>query len=250
MKTKKEKSADASSDLRECISRFLIFSIVGGTVVIGVLIIIYELFVEKTNDMSFVGQTLLPLWGTWVGTVLAFYFGKSNFEAATKSYQDVIKSLTPEEKMASIKVTDVMIPLSQISYLDYEDSQNKILVDIINDEKFKEYNRFAFIDDNNILKHIIHRSEFTKYMTDKALAGENIKEITFAQFLQDSVNDKNNYVLKNSAFVARDANLLQAKAVMDAIKECQDVFVTSTGKDSEPVLGLITNNLIFEKAKV
>jgi hypothetical protein len=250
MKTKKEKSADASSDLRECISRFLIFSIVGGTVVIGILIIIYELFIKKTNDMTFVGQTLLPLWGTWVGTVLAFYFGKSNFEAATKSYRDVIKSLTPEEKMASIKVTDVMIPLSKISYLDYEDSQNKTLVDIINDEKFKEYNRFAFINDNNILEYIIHRSEFTKYMTEKALAGDNIKEITFAKFLQDSANNKNNYVLKNSAFVSVNSTLLDAKTAMDSIKECEDVFVTQTGKDSEPVLGLITNNLIFEKAKV
>ena len=250
MKTKKEKSADVSSDLRECISRFLIFSIVGGTVIIGVLIIIYELFIKKTNDMSFVGQTLLPLWGTWVGTVLAFYFGKSNFEAATKSYRDVIKSLTPEEKMASIGVQDAMIPINKISYIKYEDSLKSTLITIIHNNDFKEYNRFAFIDCNQILQYIIHRSEFTKYLTEKALAGIDIKDITFPTFIQESKDNKNNYVLKNSAFVSVNSNLLDAKKAMDSIKECEDVFVTQTGKDFEPVLGLITNNLIFEKAKV
>jgi hypothetical protein len=55
---------------------------------------------SSDKPLSFIGQTLLPLWGTWIGTVLAFYFGKANFEAATQSYKDAIKTLTPEEKIS------------------------------------------------------------------------------------------------------------------------------------------------------
>jgi hypothetical protein len=51
---------------------------------------------------------LLPLISTWVGTILAFYFGKANFEAATNSYKQVIDKLTPDI-LDDILVKQVMI---------------------------------------------------------------------------------------------------------------------------------------------
>lgn len=51
---------------------------------------------------------ILPLISTWVGTILAFYFGKANFEAATKSYNQVIDRLTPDI-LDDILVKQVMI---------------------------------------------------------------------------------------------------------------------------------------------
>src|SRR5271155_1830489 len=35
--------------------------------------------------------SVLPLLGTWVGTILAYYFSKENFEAATKSVTEMAK---------------------------------------------------------------------------------------------------------------------------------------------------------------
>lgn len=43
----------------------------------------------QTTQMVF--ASVLPLLGTWVGTVLAFYFSRENFEAANKSVQDLVK---------------------------------------------------------------------------------------------------------------------------------------------------------------
>jgi len=37
---------------------------------------------------------------------------------------------------------------------------------------------------------------------------------------------------------------------MDAMKECQDVFITENGKKDEPVLGLITNVRLMDNATV
>jgi len=40
---------------------------------------------EKFKDIKDLFGMLLPLIGTWVGTVLAYYFSKDNFEAASKT---------------------------------------------------------------------------------------------------------------------------------------------------------------------
>ncbi len=251
-KEKKEKEVKKDEDLRECISKFLIYTIVSATFVVGITVLLISIFIKKDNDMSFIGQTLLPLWATWVGTILAFYFGKSNFEAATKSYQDIIKTLTPEEKMASIKVIDVMIPFNEIEHIQYKVPYVEKIETILKNPKFKEYNRFAFIDENKLLKYMIHKVQFTNYISSKAfekdLAKDDVINLTFDKFIEE--NKDNNYVLNTSTFVSLNSNLLDAKKKMDSIKECQDVFITQTGKDTEPILGLITNNIILDNAKV
>jgi hypothetical protein len=246
MKNKIEKK-----DFRESISKYLVFTIVGTTLIIG-FVVLKKSYGSTEFDLSFIGQTLLPLWATWVGTILAFYFGKSNFEAATKSYQDIIKSLTPEEKMASIKVQNVMIPFNQIEHIQYKEPYKEKIEDILKNPKFKEYNRFAFIDESKILKYMIHKVQFTNYVASKAfekeLAKDDVINLTFDKFIAE--NKDNNYVLNTSTFISLTSNLLDAKQKMDSIKECQDVFITQTGKDTEPILGLITNNIILDNAKV
>jgi len=41
-------------------------------------------------------NVIIPLLATWIGTVLAFYFGRENFEAASKQYKSIINQLTPD----------------------------------------------------------------------------------------------------------------------------------------------------------
>lgn len=221
-------------------------------VVISATIIIcfYCLF---KDDMTFVGQTLMPLWGTWIGTVLAFYFGKNNFEAATKSYRDVIKSLTPDEKIAQIPVKDAMIQFYQIECLEYEKEKDNYINDILKYDRFKKYNRYAVFEKKNIFKSVIHRSTFTQFIAqkvDESKSNDEIKKLTLQNILDEKNNDIKNMLAKGYGFVSIKATLLDAKKLIDNISECQDVFVTETGKESEPVLGLITNNLILDKARV
>jgi hypothetical protein len=233
--------------LRNMIALIITGFVVGITVLIG----IYCLFIKP--DLNFVGQSLLPLWGTWFGTVLAFYFGKVNFEAASKSYQQVIKTLTPDEKIAKLAVKEVMIPISEIEYLDYDSEKDKYISDILNYERFKKYNRYAIMDQNKILKFIIHRSTFHQFIVQNV--GENktndeIKNLTLQNMIDNSNAEIKGMLYKGYNFISVNACLLDAKNAMDAIPECQDVFVTAKGQASEPVMGLVTNNLIMEKAKV
>jgi hypothetical protein len=51
-------------------------------------------------------------------------------------------------------------------------------------------------------------------------------------------------------FASADATLADAKQIMDKIPKCGDVFVTQTGKPTEPIVGWVTDNLIIENATV
>lgn len=43
-------------------------------------------------------NTSLPVFASWVGTVLAFTFGRENFESANSQMRPLISKLSPEER--------------------------------------------------------------------------------------------------------------------------------------------------------
>lgn len=234
--------------------RNIIALIITGFVVgITIIIAIYLLFCTKDPNLDFIGKSLLPLWGTWIGTVLAFYFGKANFEAASKSYQDVIKTLTPDEKIAQLSVKEIMIPFEKIQFLAYEIEKDISISNILSYERFKNFNRYAIFEKNNIFKYMIHRSTFYQFIYQKVDEKKDNEEIR-KLILQDLINESNieikSMLLKGYNFISINSNLLDVKKAMEALPECQDVFVTETGKATEPVLGLITNNIIMEKTRI
>src|SRR6476620_8534985 len=62
---------------------------------------------------------LLPVIATWVGTVIAFYFGKANFEVASKNVDALVKHITSsDEKLQSIQISEpgVMRLFDNINY--------------------------------------------------------------------------------------------------------------------------------------
>lgn len=261
---KNEQNNAPTEKLTSWASRNLIALIITGLVVgVTVFIAIYILYNPVKNEdgsisinFPFIGQTLLPLWGTWIGTVLAFYFGKANFEAATKSVQDAMKSMTPEEKIAKLLVKDVMLPIKDILYLDYDTETPTLINDILKYPQFEPYNRFAVFDKNKIVKFMIHRSTFFQFIylkyTEQKLMGDkpDTEKLTLGDLLAASDEKIKNTLTRGFGFISINANLLDAKRVIDATEECQDVFVTQSGKPSEPVLGLVTNSRIFQHAKV
>ncbi|MHB9141400.1 MAG: hypothetical protein ACYC25_05960, partial [Paludibacter sp.] len=122
--------------------------------------------------------------------------------------------------------------------------------------QFESYNRFAVFDNNKVVKYMIHRSTFfqfiyQKYTEQKSKGVTPDTDILTLGDLLGSTDEKiKNTLTRGIGFISINANLLDAKRVIDATDECQDVFVTQNGKPSEPVLGLITNNRIFGFAKV
>ncbi len=102
---------------------------------------------------------------------------------------------------------------------------------------------------------MIHRGVFYQFLYNsfqsKETSTENQpKNVTLKDLLESNNEQFKKMLNRSVGFISISANLLDAKRVMDATEECFDVFVTQTGKNSEPILGLLTNNRIFQYAKV
>jgi deoxyribose-phosphate aldolase len=79
-------------------------------------------------------------------------------------------------------------------------------------------------------------------------SGHTIDKLTLKDLLVASPDAQ---LFKTSfGFVSVEATLADAKQVMDKIPKCNDVFVTATGKATEPLVGWITDNVISENATV
>src|SRR5271169_5649077 len=70
---------------------------------LGVLVLAAIIVLQKpgTAVQIQILSTVLPVIGTWVGTVLAFYFSKQNLEAATRSVTAMANQLSPDDKLRS-----------------------------------------------------------------------------------------------------------------------------------------------------
>ena len=58
---------------------------------------------------------LLPVIGAWVGTVLAFYFGQVNFEAASRSAANLVRQLSPREKLQAEPAGHAMMKINDVT---------------------------------------------------------------------------------------------------------------------------------------
>ena len=219
---------------------------------------------KATNLITNVFHSLLPVIATWVGTVIAFYFGKANFEAASKSAQEFVKQITnSDEKLKATKVADkdVMRLLSEIKYnTDIADKADKDimvqndLLDFIDTNEKGE--RLPIFNSKKIFRYVIHEStlnEFVRKFSNQkysALTGKKIDEITLEDLLNNTDEEMKNKLINSAGFVSKTATLYEANQKLKANKYCQDVFVTDSGIATEEVIGWVTNNKITELAKL
>ncbi len=213
------------------------------------------------NEAQWVLNAVLPLFGSWVGTVLAFFFSRENFDAATKSVNEIAKQITGQDKLRAAKVKDEMIRRSDIYGEIVKKTLNGIELNFASDElklslildrleKANKGSRIPILDENDFPIYLIHRSNLDRFLAKNALekVGQNIAELKLKDFLDNSEVKKN---FNNGFAVVRlDADLGEAKEKMDKTPDCLDVLVTQSGTEHEPVLGWITNAKIEEVSKV
>jgi hypothetical protein len=194
----------------------------------------------QTSQLVF--NSLLPLLGTWVGTVLAYYFSRKNFESASNSVERMV-TMTTEQKLQQLIVDQEMWRLSEITL--FRIPKNKTAGDIQLKEIVAKLGgkvtRIPIVNDDSVILYILHQSSLYKFYGEKALANKpdsKLDEFT----LQDLVNDKElkNWVT-NIVFLSEKATVAEAKKQMEHQSGCQDVVVTKSGNKDEPMLGWMTN---------
>jgi hypothetical protein len=211
-------------------------------------------------------HALLPVIATWVGTVIAFYFGTANFEAANKSVQALVTQITnSDDKLKATKVSDadVMRFLQNINYNKTisakADTDIKVQADLLDflDNPDNKGDRLPIFDDKNVIRYIIHEStlnEFARKFTAKAyteISGEKtLADVTLDEMVNKTDPDMKSKLTNSTVFVAKNASLYEAKIKMKSNTTCQDVFVTENGIATEPIIGWITNNKIADISKI
>jgi hypothetical protein len=109
----------------------------------------------------------LPVLSAWVGGILAFYFGKENFEAANSSVRKMVSQMSPQERLKGISVKEVMDKRASITgiKLDKNRTEDKVslTVDIIGLFKDK-VTRLPIFTETDAAKYVIHESLAYKFV--------------------------------------------------------------------------------------
>lgn len=256
------KNKNTDSEERAKIGRRVVYFALGVIGILGLAAIAVAIYapagesIEKSKQryelVKDVLTSLLPVLGTWVGTVLAFYFSKENFVEAAKQTSELVRQLTLDQKLQEIPVVDAMISMTDPNaikfILDRPEDKINLKTDILDLLSKSGKNRLPFIDTNGIVKYIIHRSIIDKYISEYALSGA-IKPIDLT--LKDLLCiDQYKQISSSFGTVGRDAKLNAVKNLIDGNLGCSDVFVTEDGTKSCKAFGWVTNVILTEKCRV
>jgi len=224
-----------------------------GVIVLAFTAIWLSADADKSRMAKDVMTMALPLFGTWVGTVLAFYFSRQNFEAASQRVKEITE-LTLEQKLRSIPVTDAMLALGDITVVRLPKTpEDQIVVsDKLRELEADRLSRLPVLGPKDHPQYIIHRSMLHKFLVDQlnvpGITADKIKKLTLKGLLDTSTELKTLFET-SFATVSETATLADAKQAMKETPNCQDVFVTRKGTKGEPVIGWLTNVIIAERAR-
>jgi len=234
---------------REVLSMTLVVLALSGIVLLSGATLLIGRDIETAK---WVFGAVMPVLGTWVGTVLAFYFSKENFNAAAQSVADMARQTSGIDKLRTIAGRDKMIPVSQIKSqaLTPAAAAAARLSDLL--ATFAGYERILLLNSGGgAVLYLIYRAEINAYLGEVALSTAAPKPdpaTLTVQNLIDSSPRRTTLFTSSFDFVAVTATLADAKIKMDKIDHCNDIFVTNTGGKDEPLLGWITDNTLIENA--
>jgi hypothetical protein len=240
-------SADGMFSNREKIALGLIISSGVGIAVVSIVAILAGIYIGDEARRTFVMaifNTLTPLFGTWVGTVIAFYFSRENFATAAQATRELVGQLGDDRlRQLSVKAAWIEAAAIEAVPIPAGKTEKDVAFADIRAKLSTKVSRVPIWNTNRVILYIIHESMIYKYLAEQ---GSTKPSATLQDFLD--YNDMKSIVTK-IAHVSQDSTLADAKAKMTSVPDCQDVIVTATGQATEPVLGWVTNAAIAAKAK-
>lgn len=215
-----------------CLSFLILGMIIGLTVVF-----------DKENAYN-IFNIVLPLLATWVGAVIAFYFGKENFESANTEVREMVK-LTYTDK-AKKPVLDIMNKIAGVRAFHLEGkSEDEITLDdilkVYGEGEGGAVTRLPILYADRSPKYMIHKSSIYQYLLEHK--GTESRDDTLSDFITAQRLNGQEFGL-NTGFVVVSENttIEEAKVKMESVgSACQDIFVTKNGVEKEALTGWISN---------
>ena len=233
-------------DQREKLSMVILI----GSIIVIVAVGTVAIVMKPAENSVTIFNMILPMVATWVGTILAFYFGRENFEAASKQVQNMANKMA-KESSGGMLVSAVMKPFEDMVY--FQTELGKTDEDITIEDLQKKLaskgkaSRIPIVDENKVLKYMIHESSLDKY-----LASGNVKTDNLKKFVEWWNKEYSVEFIINKAFiiVPEKTTLTEANDKMEQLPYCRDVFVTKGGNAQEPVAGWVSNVTLLKFLEV
>ena len=226
------------SKFRGQLARNIVIVSMGGIIAASLLAIWLANDLERGETTRLVFSSVLPLFGTWVGTVLAFYFARENLAAATESTVRLSGRTDPVTPVSTI-----MIPKAQIVSHDLAvngDATKVALIDLQKKMDAAGKHRIPILKADGSAVYVVPQSAIAQLASQLSL---NPREETFDKTVADLLgNAALKAVIEAITFVGESELVGAARAVMGTVPGCRDVFVTKSGKREEAVVGWLTDS--------
>ena len=120
---------------------------------------------SRTLVMS-VFNTLVPIFGTWVGTVTAFYFSRENFATAARATRELVSQLG-DDRLRQIAVKDAWIPVAAIDAITVAAGQEaSVEFAAVRARLSSKVSRVPVWNDNKVVRFVIHESMIYKFLAE------------------------------------------------------------------------------------
>jgi uncharacterized integral membrane protein len=206
--------------------------------ILALIIILLASDTDKFESAKWVFNAIIPLVASWIGTVIAFYFGRENFESATRQAMALTR-----DTLDDIKVENIMINVKTIVYrkIDPADDAKSTLASIITLYKDIDKDRIPIFSAALAPRFIIQRSTMIDYINSKQ---STKPDLNLKDMLNDNPNKYSFEAVEGFVVVSKTNTVEEALNKMNSIKGCQDVIITDSGKETGEVIGWLTNTMI------
>lgn len=182
----------------------------------------------------------MPVLASWVGAVIAFYFGKENFESANTEVRKILEATSLDKMKKPVK--EVMKRIADVTVFNLEErKEGEITLDKINEKYSDSITRLPVLNADKVPVYIIHKSSIDQYQVDNK--GKNVLDSSLSDFIKDRKSKGKEFGIgKGFVIVSESTTIEDAKEKMEAAgSACQDIFITKDGGEKEPVTGWISN---------
>jgi len=193
---------------------------------------------QEPKDAMTVFNVLLPVVASWVGTVLAFYFGKDTFEAANEQVRKTMNVALAGKTHQP--VPSFMRLLAQTTHFTIPSDKGDGDVPLSELTKMftDKVKRLPILTADDHPRYMIHEASISTYLAD---TNHDVSD-TLEAFIEDRENAGVGFGNESGfVVVAETANLEDAKNAFEKVASAQDIFVTKAGTTQEPVVGWISN---------
>lgn len=242
-----EKNNQLDAKNRENIALGVIVTSILAVVVISCAVVVSAN--NRENASKRVMESTLPLYGTWVGTILAFYFSRNAFEAAssaTNRNTTLLHQITSDYRRETSPPPDNVLSKIVLKSLANnlvfsQNDLNKPLQDVLSELNDKRRYRTIVIDAENQNKYInlVYRIHAAAFLASPGDSQAPSSPPTLGEYL--NWRNEQGVATPTVVFLPLTATLADADAKLKASTGCRDVIVTTDGKEDSPVVVYVSD---------